>query len=122
MRVVVAEALTNVEKHSQAQHAAVEVGAVRLSDAALNAAYFVVAEALANLEKHSQATNASVEVRSLGALAVINVTDNGVGGASLARGHGMAGLADRLRGVDGTLTVSSPTGGPTQLTATLPQR
>ena len=99
----------------------VDVEPVALSDAGLNAAYFVVAEALANLEKHSQATSASVEVRSLGALAVINVTDDGVGGASLARGHGMAGLADRLHGVDGTLTVSSPAGGPTQLTATLPQ-
>lgn len=63
----------------------------------------------------------SVEVRSVGALAVVNVTDNGVGGASLARGHGMVGLADRLRGVDGSLAVSSPAGGPTQLTATLPQ-
>ena len=99
----------------------VDVEPVALSDAGQNAAYFVIAEALANLEKHSQATSASVEVRSLGALAVINVTDNGVGGASLARGHGMAGLADRLHGVDGTLTVSSPAGGPTSLTATLPQ-
>jgi signal transduction histidine kinase len=80
----------------------------------------VVAEALANMEKHSQATHASVEVRGVGALALVNVTDNGVGGASLAKGHGLAGLADRLRGVDGTLTVSSPAGGPTQLTATLP--
>ena len=43
----------------------------------------MIAEALANVEKHSQATHAAVEVRSLGALAVINVTDNGVGGASL---------------------------------------
>ena len=99
----------------------VDVEPVALSEAGQNAAYFVIAEALANLEKHSQATQAAVEVRGLGALAVINVTDNGVGGASLARGQGLAGLADRLRGVDGTLTVSSPAGGPTQLTATLPQ-
>jgi signal transduction histidine kinase len=99
----------------------VDVEPVALSDAGLNAAYFVIAEALANLEKHSRATYASVEVRSVGALAVINVTDDGVGGASMAKGHGLAGLADRLRGVDGTLTVSSPVGGPTQLTATLPQ-
>jgi signal transduction histidine kinase len=98
----------------------VDMEPVALTDAGQNAAYFVIAEALANVEKHSQATYASVEVRSVGALAVINVTDNGVGGASLARGHGMAGLADRLRGVDGTLTVSSPAGGPTELTATLP--
>ena len=45
---------------------------------------------------------------------MINVTDDGVGGASLAKGHGLAGLADRLAGVDGTLTVSSPAGGPTR--------
>jgi signal transduction histidine kinase len=52
---------------------------------------------------------------------VINITDDGIGGASLAKGHGLSGLADRLAGVDGTLTVSSPAGGPTQLTATIPQ-
>jgi len=99
----------------------VEVDDVRLSDAAQNAAYFVVAEALANVEKHSRARQATVELRRVGALAVINITDDGIGGASLAKGHGLAGLADRLAGVDGTLTVSSPAGGPTQLTATIPQ-
>ena len=98
----------------------VEVEQVQLSDAAQNAAYFVVAEALANMEKHSQAQSASVEVRRVGALVVINITDDGVGGASFAKGHGLAGLVDRLAGVDGTLTVSSPQGGPTQLTATIP--
>jgi signal transduction histidine kinase len=99
----------------------VEVDDVQLSDAAKNAAYFVVAEALANVEKHSRARQASVELRRVGALAVINITDDGVGGASVAKGHGLSGLADRLAGVDGTLTVSSPVGGPTQLTATIPQ-
>ena len=98
----------------------VDVEPVALTDAGLNAAYFVIAEALANLEKHSHATAATVEVRSLGALAVINVTDNGTGGASLARGHGLAGLADRLQAVDGRFDVDSPRGGPTRLTADLP--
>jgi signal transduction histidine kinase len=98
----------------------VEVDGVRLTDAAQNAAYFVIAEALANMEKHSRATAATVEVRQVGALAVITIADNGVGGASMAKGHGLAGLADRLRGVDGRLTVSSPAGGPTLITATLP--
>ena len=98
----------------------VDVEPLPLSDAAQNAAYFVVAEALANMEKHSGASQASVEMREVGALALVNVTDNGLGGASLAKGHGLAGLADRLRGVDGILTVSSPVGGPTKLTATLP--
>jgi len=100
----------------------VQVDDVQLSDAAQNAAYFVVAEALANMSKHSQARSASVEVLGVGALAVINITDDGVGGASLAKGHGLSGLADRLVGVDGTLTLSSPVGGPTLLTATIPQR
>jgi signal transduction histidine kinase len=99
----------------------VEVEDVQLSDAAQNAAYFVVAEALANMEKHSKARSASVEVRRVGALAVINITDDGVGGASPAKGHGLSGLVDRLAGVDGTLTVSSPSRGPTVLTATIPQ-
>jgi signal transduction histidine kinase len=80
----------------------------------------VVAEALANVEKHSQARHASVELRRVGALAVINISDDGIGGASIAKGQGLSGLADRLSGVDGTLTVSSPPGGPTQLTATIP--
>jgi signal transduction histidine kinase len=100
----------------------VQVDDVQLSDAAQNAAYFVVAEALANMAKHSQARSASVEVCRVGALAVINITDDGVGGASLAKGHGLSGLVDRLAGVDGTLTLSSPVGGPTLLTATIPQR
>jgi signal transduction histidine kinase len=99
----------------------VEVDDVELSDAAQNAAYFVVAEALANMEKHSQARSASVELRRVGALAVINIADDGVGGASLAKGHGLSGLVDRLAGVDGSLTLSSPAGGPTLLTATIPQ-
>jgi signal transduction histidine kinase len=99
----------------------VDVADVRLSDAAQNAAYFVVAEALTNVEKHSGASRASVEVAAVGGLAVVVVTDDGTGGAALAKGHGLSGLADRLAGVDGSLTLDSPAGGPTQLTATLPQ-
>jgi len=98
----------------------VDVGDVSLSDAAQNAAYFTVAEALANMEKHSRASRCSVEIHPVGGVVVVVVTDNGVGGAALSRGHGLAGLADRLAGVDATLTVTSPTGGPTQLTATIP--
>ena len=92
----------------------------RLTDTAQNAAYFVVAEALTNMEKHSLAARCSVEIHQVGGVVVIAVTDNGVGGASLSRGHGLAGLADRLAGVDGSLTVTSPSGGPTQVTATIP--
>jgi signal transduction histidine kinase len=98
----------------------VDVADIQFSEAAQNAAYFVIAEALANLEKHSGAQHASVEATTLGALAVINIADDGRGGASIAKGHGLAGLTDRLAGVDGTLAISSPPGGPTQLTATIP--
>ena len=98
----------------------VDISDVRLSDAAQNAAYFAVAEALTNMEKHSGATRCSVEIHPLGGVVVAVVTDNGVGGASLSRGHGLAGLADRLAGVDGSLTITSPAGGPTQITATIP--
>jgi signal transduction histidine kinase len=98
----------------------VDVDELPLSHAAQNAAYFVTAEALTNMAKHSRARNCSVELRRVGAIAVMTITDDGIGGASLAKGHGLAGLAERLRGVDGTLTVSSPAGGPTHLTATIP--
>jgi signal transduction histidine kinase len=98
----------------------VDVGDVRLSDAARNAAYFTVAEALTNMEKHSGASRCSVEIHPVGGVVVVAITDDGRGGASLSRGHGLAGLADRLAGVDGSLTVTSPAGGPTQITATIP--
>lgn len=100
----------------------VDVQDARLSATALNAAYFVVAEVLTNVEKHSRARHASVEVTSVGALAVVNVADDGVGCASTAKGHGLAGLGNRLLGVGGTLSLVSPAGGPTALTATLPQQ
>jgi signal transduction histidine kinase len=98
----------------------VDIDEVQLSDAAQNAAYFVTAESLANMAKHSQAAGCSVQLRELGAVAVLTITDDGVGGASMSKGNGIAGLADRLNGVDGTLTVSSPPGGPTHITATIP--
>ncbi len=83
-------------------------------------AYFVVAEALTNVARHSRASQASVEVRRLDGTLRVVVRDNGVGGASPARGSGLAGLADRVSGVDGQLSVSSPPGGPTVLTVELP--
>jgi signal transduction histidine kinase len=83
-------------------------------------AYFVVAEALTNIAKHASASRASVVVRRLdGALRIV-ITDDGVGGAEVAADGGLAGLADRVSGVDGRLSVHSPAGGPTVLTVELP--
>ncbi|MFF3977770.1 sensor histidine kinase [Streptomyces sp. NPDC001828] len=85
-------------------------------------AYFTVSELLQNVSKHSRARAASVEVwRSTDRL-LIQVEDNGVGGARLDGGTGMAGLAERLGAVDGLLVLDSPVGGPTVVTAELPWR
>ncbi len=88
--------------------------------AAETAANFVVAEALTNVAKHSRATRARVAVRADGDLLVVTVDDDGRGGALLAPGRGLAGLHERLVGVDGGLQVASPDGGPTRLLATVP--
>lgn len=92
----------------------------RLPDAVETNAYFVVAEALANVGKHSRATQARVIVRSEGETLVIEVADDGVGGADPAKGTGLAGLRDRLAALDGRLLISSPAGGPTWVRAELP--
>jgi signal transduction histidine kinase len=85
-----------------------------------NTAYFVVAEALANVAKHSHAQRCDVEVVRRDGRLVVQVVDDGTGGAHVAKGHGLAGLTDRVRAAGGTLTVTSPTGGPTEIRAELP--
>ncbi|MGY1705331.1 sensor histidine kinase [Geodermatophilus sp. SYSU D00697] len=92
----------------------------RLAPAVENTAYFVVSEALANVAKHSGATTCQVVVVAAGPALRVTVEDDGTGGAVLAPGHGLSGLADRLRAVDGVLAVDSPRGGPTRLVAELP--
>jgi len=85
-------------------------------------AYFCVAELLANAAKHSQARRVTVEAAEQGASLVLRVSDDGVGGADPARGSGLAGLAQRVRTVDGQVEIASPPGGPTRVTVTLPMR
>ncbi|MFI6501069.1 sensor histidine kinase [Nonomuraea typhae] len=83
-------------------------------------AYYIVAESLANMAKHAVATEASVRVARQGQQVVVEVWDNGIGGASLQQGGGLTGLADRAATIDGVLVVSSPVGGPTLVRAELP--
>ena len=83
-------------------------------------AYFCVSEALTNVAKHARARQAWVEVRRGDGVLVARVTDDGVGGADLTRGTGLIGLRQRAAAVDGTVEVSSPPGGPTVVTVTLP--
>jgi signal transduction histidine kinase len=92
----------------------------RLSPLAEQTAYFTIAEALANIAKHSGADQAVVSVRRFGDRLSVTVSDNGVGGAHIAKGHGLAGLSDRLQAAGGELWVSSPPGGPTSIRAELP--
>jgi len=84
-------------------------------------AYFMVAEALTNVAKHSRASHAKVVVEGHGypgTLTVI-ISDDGIGGADI-NSPGLSGLADRVSGVDGRLSVESPSGGPTIIAAELP--
>ena len=83
-------------------------------------AYFVVSEALANVAKHAGAHRVDIVARRSDGQLHISVTDDGVGGAESHEGGGLAGLADRVGGVDGTLDIQSPVGGPTVVTVELP--
>ena len=82
-------------------------------------AYFVVAEALTNVAKHARATRADVSVTRHGEVLRVAISDDGIGGADPG-GQGLAGLADRVAGVDGRLSVHSPAGGPTVIEVELP--
>ncbi|MER5931285.1 sensor domain-containing protein [Streptomyces sp. NPDC002054] len=84
------------------------------------AAYFACAEALANIGRHSGAARASVAARYDGSALLIEIRDDGRGGADPAAGSGLTGLADRLAVLDGTLTITSPPGGPTVLSLEIP--
>ncbi|GAA5084507.1 signal transduction histidine kinase [Thermocatellispora tengchongensis] len=84
--------------------------------------YFCAAELLANVLKHSRAEQAWLEVTQDGDLLRLRVQDNGAGGAVAGATGGLAGLGDRVRAVDGRLTISSPPGGPTLVVVELPIR
>ncbi|WP_211835746.1 sensor histidine kinase [Streptomyces rhizosphaericus] len=85
-------------------------------------AYFTVSELLQNISKHSGARTAEVDVWRTEDRLLIQVRDDGRGGASTDGGTGLAGLAERLGSVDGLFVVDSPSGGPTAVTAELPWR
>lgn len=84
------------------------------------AAYLVVSEALANVAKHANARRATVAVRRSGDRLTIQMQDDGVGGAEIAEGSGLAGLRDRVGALDGELHLLSPAGGPTVLMVEIP--
>lgn len=92
----------------------------RLDVGVETAAYFVISETLTNVAKHSRAHQCVIGLRHSEGTLTAWVTDDGVGGAALDKGHGLRGLDERLHAVGGRLRVSSPSGGPTTITAELP--
>ena len=85
-------------------------------------AYFCAAELLTNVTKHSGARHATLEAVHVPGLLRVRVSDDGAGGARVEAGSGLAGLAERVKTVDGRLQVSSPPGGPTVVAVELPSR
>jgi signal transduction histidine kinase len=95
-------------------------GAIKLPLGVETAAYFAVAEALANVAKHAGARSAKVTVVVRKDALAVTITDDGKGGAHQAKGHGLAGLAERIEGAGGTLAVSDAEGGGTVVEVALP--
>ena len=102
---------------------AVEAGDVeRVPEAVEAAAYFVIAEALTNVARHAQAQRAVIRVERRDGLLLVEVEDDGAGGADLAGGSGLRGLRDRVGALDGSLEVESRPGEGSTVRATLPAR
>jgi signal transduction histidine kinase len=92
----------------------------RLPDQIESAAYFVASEALANAAKHSHGSEVRVAASDDGQILIVEVADDGIGGAGTAGGSGLRGLADRVEALGGRFTVSSPPGRGTTLRAEIP--
>lgn len=92
----------------------------RLPEALEIAAYYLVAESLANVAKYAHASVVSVDVTRAGGAVVIEVADDGVGGADTEDGTGLRGLADRVETLGGRLRIWSPAGGGTRVRAEIP--
>lgn len=92
----------------------------RLPEPVEVAAYYVVSESLVNIAKHAQATTATVDVVRASEELVVEVVDDGVGGADSERGSGLRGLADRVESLNGRLRVWTPVGGGTRVRAEIP--
>jgi signal transduction histidine kinase len=84
------------------------------------AAYYLISESLANIGKHAQASSAAISVERLDGVVVVEIVDDGVGGADTERGSGLRGLADRVEALDGRLRVWTPLGQGTRVRAEIP--
>jgi PAS domain S-box-containing protein len=98
----------------------IEIADERYPNSVESAAYFVASESLTNVAKYARASTARVTAARTASHLVLTVADDGIGGARVAPGTGLAGLADRLAALDGTLTVSSRPGEGTRIRAEIP--
>jgi signal transduction histidine kinase len=92
----------------------------RLPDAVEVAAYYVVSESIVNVGKHAGAASVTIDVRELDARLIVEIVDDGGGGADTEAGSGLRGLADRVEALNGRLRVWSPVGGGTRVRAEIP--
>jgi signal transduction histidine kinase len=95
---------------------------LRLDEGVEAAVYYVVSESLTNAAKHAHASEAQVEIAATDEEVVVEIRDDGGGGASIDGGSGLRGLADRVEALGGRLELKSPSGGGTLVRATLPCR
>jgi signal transduction histidine kinase len=84
------------------------------------AAYYVVSESLTNVAKYARASSAAVEVRHVNGQLLVEIVDDGIGGADTRSGSGLRGLADRVEALGGRLRIWSPDGGGTRVEAVIP--
>jgi PAS domain S-box-containing protein len=92
----------------------------RLPEPVEAAAYYVVSEALANVAKYAEASSVAVSIARVNGRAVVEIADDGIGGADPMRGSGLRGLVDRVEALDGDLEVESPPGSGTRIRAVIP--
>jgi PAS domain S-box-containing protein len=92
----------------------------RLPEPVEAAAYYVVSEALANVAKYAEASSVAVSIARVNGRAIVEIADDGIGGADPTRGSGLRGLVDRVEALDGDLEVESPRGSGTRIRAVIP--
>jgi signal transduction histidine kinase len=113
-------ALSTLGAHSPVPVTIAAVPDQRLPAPVEAAAYYLVSEALTNITKHAHASHVCVSVVDRDGRVLVDVDDDGVGGADPRHGTGLCGLADRVHALDGELTIHSPPGGGTRLHADIP--
>ncbi|HEY2373746.1 MAG TPA: hypothetical protein VGH82_14580 [Gaiellaceae bacterium] len=115
-----AAALKSLAERSPVPVTMASLPEVRLPAPAEAAAYFLVSETLANVAKYAQATHVRIDVTHVNGRVLVDIDDDGVGGADPSRGSGLRGLADRVHALDGRFALKSPRGSGTHLHAEIP--